>query len=102
MIDPHERLPTGIDWSKPAPDPRALSHLQPGWDEIPERFQKLGMRLEPVPERRRARCKKKATTKNGKGFPSWRSAIKACNHKANVPALAQSGGGKSPTKESNS
>lgn len=53
MIDPHERLPTGIDWSKPTPDPHALSHLQPGWDEIPERFQKLGMRLERMPERRR-------------------------------------------------
>ena len=49
-----------------------------------------------------ARCKKKATTKNGKGFPSWRSAIKAWNHKANVPALAQSGGEKTKPKESNS
>ena len=30
-----------------------------------------------------ARCKKTVTTKNGKGFPSWRSAVKAWNHKAN-------------------
>ena len=36
MIDQHEREVTGIDWSKPSHEPRKLSHLQPGWDEIPE------------------------------------------------------------------
>lgn len=36
MIEQHEREVTGIDWSKPAHEPRKLSHLQPGWDEIPE------------------------------------------------------------------
>ncbi len=39
MIDAHERKVTGIDWSKPAPAPEKLSHLQPGWDEIPKEHQ---------------------------------------------------------------
>jgi hypothetical protein len=31
-----------------------------------------------------ARCKKVATTKDGKGFQKWQAALKAWNHKANV------------------
>jgi hypothetical protein len=30
-----------------------------------------------------ARCKKVATTKDGKGFQNWKAALRAWNHKAN-------------------
>jgi len=33
-----------------------------------------------------SRCKKVATTKNGKGFQKWQSALKAWNHQANSQA----------------
>lgn len=31
-----------------------------------------------------ARCKKAATTKDGKGFQKWQAALKEWNHKANA------------------
>jgi len=31
-----------------------------------------------------ARCKKTATTKDGKGFQSWKTALRAWNNKANA------------------
>lgn len=44
MIDAHERAVTGIDWSKPSPEPRKLPHLQPGWDEIPDEHKRIPIR----------------------------------------------------------
>lgn len=40
-----------------------------------------------------ARCKKVATTKDGKGFQKWQAALKAWNHKANVKVRDRSGSG---------
>jgi hypothetical protein len=42
MIEQHEREVTGIDWSKPSPEPHKLSHRIPGWDEIPQEFRSWG------------------------------------------------------------
>lgn len=47
-----------------------------------------------------ARCKKVATTKDGKGFQNWKAACRAWNHKANVDVDA-SADEKTPTKKSN-
>lgn len=38
MIEPHERAPTGMDWSRPIADLSNQENQLPGWDEIPDGF----------------------------------------------------------------